>query len=75
MKNIYRVSRNGFYKYIGIRGKTISARIPSMIYDIIMEYEGKTFTDKLVNLVFDYKEFHDLKKCNTKILKHKCNTW
>ena len=62
MRHLYRVDKRGIMKYIGSRDKSISARIPSGIYDIVMEYEGKTFTDKLINLIFDYKEFHDLKR-------------
>ena len=58
----YRVCKNGVFHYIGRRDKSISARIPSEIYDIIMEYEGDNFSEKLINLVFDYKEFHDLEK-------------
>lgn len=65
MKNIYRVDKRGVNMYIGCRNKNISARIPSKIYDIIMEYEGKTFSEKLINLVYDYKEYYYLKKCNT----------
>lgn len=61
MKNIHRKDKNGVYQFIGRRDKTVSARIPLKIYDIIMEYEGKTFSEKLINLIFDYKEFHDLK--------------
>lgn len=58
----YRVDKRGIHKYIGNRDKSVSARIPTMIYDIVMEYEGKNFSEKLINLIFDYKEFHDLKK-------------
>ena len=61
MKNIYRVDRNGVHRFIGRRDKTVSARIPSKIYDIVMEYEGKTFSEKLINLIYDFKEFHNLK--------------
>ena len=61
MKNIYRVDKNGVIRFIGRRDKTVSARIPSKIYDIVMEYEGKTFSEKLINLIYDFKEFHNLK--------------
>ena len=62
MYPIYRVDKKGVHRFIGRRHKSISARIPTMIYDIVMEYEGKNFSEKLINLIFDYKEFHDLKK-------------
>lgn len=61
MKNIYRLDKNGVSHFIGRRDKTISARIPIEIYNIIMEYEGKTFSEKLINLIYDYKEYHGLK--------------
>lgn len=62
MKIRYRFDKNEVGQYIGNRDKSICVRLPSRIYDIVMEYEGKTFTDKLINLIFDYKEFHDLKR-------------
>ena len=62
MRQRSRIDKRGVGIWIGRNDKSISARIPSMIYDIVMEYEGKTFTEKLINLIFDYKEFHDLKK-------------
>ena len=61
MINIYRVDKNGVEHFIGRRNKTVSARIPLEIYNIVMEYEGKTFSEKLINLIYDFKEFHDLK--------------
>lgn len=62
MRHKYRNDKRGVGIYIGRNDKSVSARIPSRIYDIVMEYEGKNFTEKLINLIFDYKEFHDLKK-------------
>lgn len=62
MKLKYRYDKKGILIYIGSRDKSVSARIPTKIYDIVMEYEGKTFSEKLINLIFDYKEFHDLKR-------------
>lgn len=58
----YRRDKRGINIYVGRRNRSVSARIPSRIYDIVMEYEGKTFSEKLINLIFDYKEFHDLKR-------------
>lgn len=62
MRIRYRFNKDGVGQYIGNRDKSISVRLPLRIYYIVMEYEGKTFTDKLINLIFDYKEFHDLKR-------------
>lgn len=62
MKNIYRKDKRGIFVFIGRRSRSVSARIPVEIYEIVMEYEGKNFSNKLINLIFDYKEFHDLKK-------------
>lgn len=62
MRRKYRVCKDGIYRVIGYKKISISVRIYQEIYDIVMEYEGKTFTEKLINLIFDYKEFHDLKK-------------
>ena len=41
---------------------SISVRLPISIYRIVMSYEGNNFTDKLINLIFDYNEFYN---CNT----------
>lgn len=62
MRAKHRIDKRGIFICVGRNDKSISARIPLEIYDIVMEYEGKNFTDKLINLIFDYKEFHDLKK-------------
>lgn len=61
MRN-YRIGKDGIYKSIYRRNVSKSVRLPKDIYDIVMNYEGKNFSDKLINLIFDYKEFHDLKK-------------
>lgn len=66
MRN-YRVGKNGVIKSLYRRNVSISARLPKDIYDIITEYDGKKFTEKLINLIFDYKEFYDLKKPDQKM--------
>lgn len=58
----YRKGKDDIYKSVNGRNVSVSARLPEYIYDIVNEYEGKNFTEKLINLIFDYKEFHDLKK-------------
>lgn len=62
MRKKYRIGKDGVCRYIGCSDKSVSVRFPSEVYDIVMEYEGKTFSEKLINLIFDYKEFHDLEK-------------
>ena len=62
MQDIYRIDKRGVHVFIGRRSRSVSARIPVEIYEIVMEYEGKNFSEKLINLIFDYKEFHGLKK-------------
>ena len=62
MRLKYRIDKRGVHQFIGRPNRCVSVRVPSKIYDIVMEYEGKTFSEKLINLIFDYKEFHDLKR-------------
>ena len=35
--------------------KQVSVRLPKEIYDIIDAYEGKNFSDKLINFIFDHE--------------------
>ena len=71
----YRLSKNGVSKYIGRRSVSVSVRLPEGIYNTVMQYEGRNFSEKLVNLVFDYREFYGLSKenCNTDF-PEKCST-
>lgn len=40
---------------IGKSDRQVSVRLPKEIYDIIDSYEGKNFSDKLVNYIFDHE--------------------
>lgn len=52
----YRTDRDGVFRCVRSKGSIqVSLRLSPTVYQIIDEYEGKNFTDKLHNLVFDMK--------------------
>lgn len=45
--------RKGCNVYLGKSNHHVSVRLPDEIYDVIDSYDGKNFSDKLVNYIFD----------------------
>ena len=41
--------------------KSVSIRLPLKAYDIIMNHNGKNFSDKLIRLVLEYHELSSQK--------------
>lgn len=44
------------FVYLGSNTRSVTVRIPDEIYDIINSYEGRSFSDKLRNLVYDFSD-------------------
>lgn len=47
---------NGYFENIGKADCQVSVRLPKRIYDVINEYEGSNFSDRLINYVFDTED-------------------
>lgn len=45
---------NGCYHKLSKKNITVSIRLSEEIYDVIMNYRGKNFSNKFENLVVDY---------------------
>ena len=45
---------NGKIIHVGRAEKNVSIRLPLKVYDIIMNHNGKNFSDKLIRLVLEY---------------------
>ena len=50
----YYLNKYGSYFAIGKRDCQVSVRIPKEVYDVISSYDGRSFSDKLVNFVVDH---------------------
>lgn len=49
----YRFFSTGKVMRIGRKNRQVSVRLSQDVYDFINHYDGKNFSDKLDNLVFD----------------------
>lgn len=47
---------NGKNINVGKSTKSISVRVPEIVYDIINDVDGNSFSDKLIKLVLEYND-------------------